>query len=121
MKVLFLFSLVGIMALGTSPFLDVSEDRIIIEFNNDVEFDDLIEMKKELTEAGVTIRYKDLEFDEYKKLKRISLYVDFEDGFSGNLQTPPLEKDSKVGFIRDYKSKDTPLLIGDFKHFQIKR
>ncbi len=98
----------------TGNYLNVEKNngRIQLAFNNNLTFDKLSSIKSDLNEVGITINYKKLEFDKNDKLLSINCEVDCNDGFKGGFSVDSLNsvnKESKIGFYRDYseKSKST--------------
>ncbi|WP_442267363.1 N-acetylmuramoyl-L-alanine amidase [Tenacibaculum sp. ZS6-P6] len=83
-----------------------SESELItpvkIAFTNDLTFEDLTQIKKDLLDKGITVEYKKIEFDKNNKLQAIGCFVDCNDGFNGYFFTNYLNGSRKYGFYRDY-------------------
>lgn len=80
----------------------IKEVRIEVIFNRLTKFNDLVKIKFDLAEKGITLEYKKLEFDENGGLVGIDFKVDCNDGFKGSSQNLKLTNQSKFGFFRDY-------------------
>ncbi|WP_299837899.1 N-acetylmuramoyl-L-alanine amidase [uncultured Tenacibaculum sp.] len=84
-----------------------SENELIepvkVAFTNELTFDELITIKNNLKNKGITIDYKQLTFDDNNKLSAIGCFVDCNDGFNGYFFADNLNsKKKKFGFYRDY-------------------
>lgn len=85
-----------------------TKERIQVAFTNELTFENLISIKKNLNIKGITINYKKIEFDENNQLLSIHCDVNCNDGFKGsfsidNLNT--INKEKRIGFYRDYSKK----------------
>lgn len=81
----------------------LSKDRIEVSFNRKMEFNDLVKIKLDLAEAGITIEYRLLEFDDQGGLKSLDFRVDCHDGFSGGDKNTKISNHTRWGFYRDYR------------------
>ncbi len=90
-----------------------SNDKTKVEvvFNRQLEFNDIVKIKLDLSQKGIVINYRTLAFDENGKLKSINFFVDCKDGFSGGASGSNLTNQSRIGFYRDY-SKDASSPFG---------
>ena len=89
------------------------EGRIEVIFNRLLKFNDLVKIKLDLAEKGISLDFKKLEFNENGGLLNISFSVDCNDGFSGNGAKSNLTNQSKYGFYRDYtKGNPASLAFG---------
>ena len=90
-----------------------ARDRIEVSFNRKMEFNDLVKIKLDLAEAGITIQYRLLEFDEQGGLKVLDFKVDCNDGFSGGAKSTEIFNQTRWGFYRDYrKNAESPFGTG---------
>jgi len=78
------------------------QDNIYVEFTNKTTFDELIQTRTQLADKGITLNYRLIEFDAYKKLKALIIEVDCNDGFSGTGTSLQLYNQDKITFKRDY-------------------
>ena len=93
------------------PFGD--ENRVQVIFNRTLDFNAIVKIKLDLSEKGIVLTYKSLEFDETGKLKSIEFEVNCKDGFSGSAGMKNLTNQSRLGFYRDYsKNVVTPFKVG---------
>ena len=115
MKQLFSILLIGMFCVSASSFKPINAPkdptRIQVIFNCQLEFNDLVKIKLDLSQKGITIDYKMVAFDKYGKLKSIDFFVDCRDGFSGSANEANLSNQSRIGFYRDY-SKDAKSPFG---------
>ena len=118
MKQLFSVLLLITFFLSTSSFTNNSDknsffekSKIEVVFNRQLDFNDLVKIKLDLSQKGIVINYKSLAFDENGKLKSIDFYVDCKDGFSGGASENNLSNQSRFGFYRDY-TKDAKSPFG---------
>ena len=82
--------------------IETDKKRIEVSLNRTMDFNDLVMIKLDLAENGITINYKLLEFDENNGLRTIDFKVDCHDGFSGSARNTNVQNQSKFGFYRDY-------------------
>jgi hypothetical protein len=108
-----------VVAIASGFTLDAIEhqqedkDRIEVSFNRKMEFNDLVKIKLDLAEAGITIQYRLLEFDEQGGLKSLDFKVDCNDGFSGSAKSREILNQTRWGFYRDYrKDAESPFGTG---------
>jgi transcriptional regulator with XRE-family HTH domain len=93
---------------------DMSMDRIEVAFSYRLTFDSLVYIKNNLEAKGITINYRRIEFGEDNHLLSIYCDVDCNDGKRGGFGVDSLDyrnKDTKVGFYRDY-SKNAKIPFG---------
>ena len=67
-----------------------------------MKFNDLVKIKLDLAEKGISIDYKLLEFDENGGLKSLEFKVDCNDGVSGSAKNAKIYNNTNFGFFRDY-------------------
>ena len=92
------------------------KDRIEVSFNSKMEFNDLVKIKLDLAEAGITIQYRLLEFDEQGGLRSMDFKVDCNDGFSGGARSTEISNQTRWGFYRDYRENvESPFGTGGLK------
>lgn len=103
MKTLMLVFALALTSLSTNDWMTIQKDKVAVRFNHQMEFNDLVKIKLDLAEAGITIHYEKLVFDRQHKLTEIAFAVDCNDGFSGGAATGNLYDNSEFGFLRDYK------------------
>ncbi len=90
-----------------------NKDRIEVSFNRKMQFNDLVKIKLDLAEAGITIQYRLLEFDDQGGLKSLDFSVDCNDGFSGSARSTEIFNQTRWGFYRDYrKNAESPFGTG---------
>lgn len=97
---------------------DKSIKRIEVAFTNCLNFDSLVIIKNDLKAKGITLIYKNIEFDSNNRLITIDCDVDCNDGFSGGFGMGHLNssRTSSTGFYRDYsKNSKNPFGTGMFK------
>lgn len=117
-----LFSVLSVVTLflSTTSFtnkLDKSKlpekPKVEVVFNRQLDFNDIVKIKLDLSQRGIVINYKSLAFDDNGKLKSIDFYVDCKDGFSGGASKNNLLNQSRFGFYRDYsKNAKSPFGTG---------
>lgn len=101
--------IIAVLIISTSSFTNNIPDqkpgndkRIEVVFNRQLDFNDLVKIKMDLSQKGITINYTSLAFDEAGHLEAIRFFVDCHDGFSGSAGEVNLSNQSRVGFYRDY-------------------
>jgi hypothetical protein len=100
-------------ATGNRP---ENKGRIEVSFNRKMEFNDLVKIKLDLAEAGITIQYRLLEFDDHGGLKSLDFRVDCNDGFSGSAKNTEIINQTRWGFFRDYRENvESPFGTGGLK------
>ncbi len=85
-----------------------SKGRIQIAFTNELTFEDLISIKKDLKDKDITIDYIKIEFDKKNKLLALDCEVNCNDGYKGSFSINNLNssnKEKRIGFYRDYSKK----------------
>ena len=82
--------------------INTEKEQIVVSFNRHLKFNDLVKIKLDLAEKGISIDYKLLEFDENGGLKSLEFKVDCNDGFSGNAKNTKIYNNTNFGFFRDY-------------------
>ena len=98
-----------ICVLGSGFGLHVTDgahedkQRIEVSFNRNMEFNDLVKLKLDLAEKGITVQYQLLEFDESGGLKSLDFKVNCNDGFSGGAKNSKIHNHTRWGFFRDYR------------------
>lgn len=86
--------------------------RIEIYFTPNLTFEDLIKIKKDVSERGIFLTYHKLQFNRKGKLKAIGFSVECKEGFKGTAEAKVTEQ-SGFGFFRDYdKSAVAPFGVG---------
>jgi len=103
--VVILFS--SINSLAAQDALNMKVNLVEISFNTSLDFNDLSELKNQLSKLNIDLKYQILEFNEEGKLKRISFKVNCNDGFSGSASSEQLLNKSPIGFYRDYRAGAT--------------
>lgn len=96
------FFVEGSGAADNKKDIETDKKRIEVFYNRTMDFNDLVKIKLDLAENGITINYKLLEFDENDRLKTIDFEVNCYDGFSGSARNTNVQNQSKFGFYRDY-------------------
>lgn len=81
-----------------------SHEDVYVEFTNQTTFDELITIRAQLAEKGVTLEYQMIEFDTYKNLKALSIDAKCNDGFSGTAHSTDLVNGGKITFSRNSKT-----------------
>ena len=100
---LFVLVVFAIASGFASDATDKDKGRIEVSFNRKMDFNDLVKIKLDLAEAGITIQYKLLEFDDQGGLKSLDFTVDCHDGFSGGAKNTEILNQTRWGFYRDYR------------------
>jgi len=85
-----------------------NKKNIEVIFNHKLTFNDVVKLKLDLAEKGLSLVYKKLEFDENSKLISISFLVNCNDGYKGSDEANNLNDESRVGFYRNYSEKGKP-------------
>jgi len=98
---LILAFVISIVSFRDSGELVKNANKIEISFTSKLNFNDIVKIKLDLSEKGIILNYKKLNFDDYGKLEYISFFVDCKDGFSGAASSD-LNNQSRFGFFRDY-------------------
>lgn len=101
--ILFAFAVASAFTLNTSEHGRGSNDRIEVSFNAKMQFNDLVKIKLDLAEAGITIQYRVLKFDDQGGLRALDFKVDCNDGFSGSADNMAITNQTHWGFFRDYR------------------
>lgn len=95
------------------------ENRIEVIFNNKLDAKEVENIRNDLFQYGIILKYDYLDFDNKGKLVSIRFNVDCKDGFSGSTERTGLTKDSRFGFFRDYAADATvskpPFGTGDIE------
>ncbi|MEO6131955.1 MAG: hypothetical protein ABIQ02_08900 [Saprospiraceae bacterium] len=81
-----------------------SQEDVYVEFTNQTTFDELITIRAQLVEKGVSLEYQMIEFDSTKKLKALSIDAKCDDGFSGTAHSTELLNGGKITFSRNSKT-----------------
>ena len=69
-----------------------------------------------MTENGISIEYRIMEFDKNRGLKSLDFYVECNDGFKGGAKNTNINNQTKWGFYRDYNQKTkSPFGTGSLK------
>jgi hypothetical protein len=76
----------------------INKEIIEVNFNGKVKFEDLVQLKSELKNVGITLEYKELKFNDQNRLQDISFIVVSESGFSGSAKKRQLTNDDTIGF-----------------------
>lgn len=109
----FVFAIVSGFTLVAIDNSFEEKERIEVSFNRKMEFNDLVKLKLDLAEAGITIQYRLLEFDEQGGLESLDFRVDCNDGFSGSAKSTEIFNQTRWGFYRDYrKNAESPFGTG---------
>ena len=104
-----LFSMIIISAgFSVSPQGKIKEqkDNVLVVFNNKLTFEDLAQIKIDMTSKSISLDYLKLEFGGNGRLEFIKFKVDFKDGFKG-AASKKLDSTNRFGFHRDY-SENSP-------------
>lgn len=109
LALLFALSSFNIDQLGGNP--NKEQGKIEVNFDRHLEFNDLVKIKLDMSQHGIVLDYKKLEFDESGKLTVISFLVDCKDGFYGSATSSELTNQTRFGFYRDY-AKDAESAFG---------
>ena len=118
MKTVLIMFLLGIVVPLMSPQnVEITEERIKVTFTNLDEFNDLVKVKLDLADVGISIKYKKLVFNGFGNLIEIGFEVDCNDGFKGSASTSRLSTQDNFGFIRDYESH-VPFTTGDLSQHE---
>ena len=103
LPVLIVFAIASGFTLETTDHRPGDKGRIEVSFNRKMEFNDLVKIKLDLAEAGITIQYRLLEFDDQGGLKSLDFKVDCNDGFNGSAKNTNIVNQTRWGFYRDYR------------------
>ena len=82
--------------------------RIEVIFNGKTTFNELVKLRLDMAEKGISLSYSELKFDRNGGLSEIAFSVNCNDGFSGSAEKSNLNNKNTVGFYRDYEDKDKP-------------
>ncbi len=82
-------------------------DRIEVLFTRNMSFNDIVKVKLDMAERGITLNYKLLRFDDEGRLMSISYEVDCHDGFKGSAVNHRIGYNDRFGFYRDYRSESS--------------
>jgi hypothetical protein len=104
LPILVVFVIASGFTLDATDNTREDKDRIEVSFNRKMEFNDLVKIKLDLAEAGITIQYRLLEFDDQGGLKSMDFRVDCNDGFSGSAKSTGIFNHTRWGFYRDYRA-----------------
>ncbi len=111
--ILLLTSLLGITAFHPGG----ETGKIEVLFNHQLNFNDIVKIKLDLSQRGIVVNYSQLGFDETGHLESIAFSVDCRDGFSGMAyMSDHLYNQTRFGFIRDYgKDAKIPFAVGSLQ------
>lgn len=113
LPILVVFAIASGFTLDATENRSEGKDRIEVSFTRKMEFNDLVKIKLDLAEAGITIQYRLLEFDDQGGLKSLDFRVDCNDGFSGGAKSTEIFNQTRWGFYRDYrKNVESPFGTG---------
>lgn len=87
-------------------------DRIEVLFTRKMRFNDLVKIKLDMADQGISLDYQMLQFDAQGGLVSIAFYVDCHDSFAGSASNNSLTNQSRFGFYRDYNSVSSPFGTG---------
>lgn len=115
-----MLALLIIPALSFTNLTGIPENdsKIEVVFNRKLDFNDIVKIKLDLSQKGIIINFKQLEFDEQGKLNGIDFFVDCKDGFSGGAKASGKElgNERPFGFVRDYsENANSPFGTGYLK------
>ncbi|MCW3117439.1 MAG: hypothetical protein JWM28_1521 [Chitinophagaceae bacterium] len=109
MKKLFSLCILAIVITPIFSFKDSAtlikhDSKVEVIFNRQLDFNDIVKIKLDLSQKGIVINYNQLGFDKEGKLNAIDFFVDFKDGFSGGASASgnKLNNLKSFGFVRDY-------------------
>lgn len=108
MKKLFFLSLFVFSAILSFSQTAIKKGRIEVTFHRKLQFNDLVKIKLDMAEKGISLNYDRLAFDENGGLSQISFRVDCNDGFKGSAHSHQIFNQSKTGFFRDYDDASSP-------------
>jgi hypothetical protein len=80
-------------------------DDVVVVFSPTLKFNDLLKIKHDVAEKGITLDFRNLEFDEKGCLKGIDFVVDCNDGNKGSAKNLSLTGNDRFGFCRRYSNK----------------
>ena len=90
---------------------DLAKENVVIVFTRKQDFNELVKLKLDQSDKGITLKFRKLVFDDFGKLTEISFNVDCNDGFAGSagakLTITPF------GFYRKFDNEDSPFGTGD--------
>ena len=89
-------------AQTTNELNTINKDEIRIAFTTNYDFDDLVNVKNELTVLDIEIIYTSLKFDEKGRLSQISAKIEYPDGKKGSFTSRELEPNDGPGFRRKF-------------------
>lgn len=86
--------------------------RIEVVFTRQMRFNDLVKIKLDLGDQGISLDYQSLAFDAQGGLAALSFRVNCNDGFSGSASNSSLAGGGTFGFYRDYSNVNNPFGAG---------
>jgi len=111
-----LFLISGFIYCDPNTPVRLSDNRVQVVFTRDLKFNDLVKIKLDMADNGITLDYKKLEFDENGGLMAIDFKVDCHDGFSGSASSNQISNNSRFGFFRDYNDDvESPFGTGNLE------
>lgn len=106
MKTIIFFLLVSFISPPVNNGnIEISDEKVKVIFNRKTSFNELVKIKLDLAEKGITINYKKIVFTDFDELNEISFQVDCNDGFKGSAANPHISNNEEFGFVR-YLEKD---------------
>ncbi len=108
-----------LLSFNRNPNQSIEDSFIEVYFSNKLEFNDLIKIKLDLSEKGIRVNYKKLEFTEDGKLSSINYKVT-ADKVGGSDQTDSLTEE--IGFIINTSPKPRyGIIVGTKSQVQARR
>ena len=116
LPIVVVFVVISGFALDVTQHGQEDKQRIEVSFTRKMQFNDLVKLKLDLAEAGITLQYQLLEFDRFGGLKALDFRVNCNDGFSGGDKHTTILNNTRWGFYRDYRPNvESPFGTGALK------
>lgn len=104
-----LFTLLGATSLSAQ------QEDVSIVIDSTTTMDQLAAIKMTLLEHEAYFNMYDLEFNERGQVRKISVRVDFGDGYRGSAKMEDFSQGQQLRIIRNYSDKKRPFCIGECK------
>lgn len=96
------------------------KENVEVVFNHKLKLEDVMKIKTDLVQKGMTLNYRKLVFDEQQLLTDISYEINCGDKYGGGDEVEHLTDASRNGFYRDYEHKtNKDFICGDLAKFNL--
>ena len=100
MKSIFFILSLTLISLSTQP--NLQKENIDVRFDANTSFDQLVEVRDEMSQQGITLIYSRIVFNEYGSLSELAFEVKTNDGFAGTASSHNISLKKGLGFYLHY-------------------